>query len=160
MSTMAVIQKRSSRLACPYFMPTRRSDEAAWLHPVRLPLGAAWEGTCCAPGHHGTIVSSDDLRECNLGYASRCTRLPLARSSDAVRFGIACENGLLLSLRVICEKNYRPAGDTVLQYDSQQAQWISSHPDPQIQKMAECYLESYLSRKTQSVVDSTSSTDE
>jgi hypothetical protein len=27
--------------------------------------------------------------------------------------------------------------------------WVSSQPDPRIQKMAECYLESYLLRRNQ-----------
>jgi len=145
-------------LACPFFMPTRRSEDATWLHPMRLPLGGAWEGHCCAPGHEAALLNGEELKSCNLGYASNCVRLPLERSSDAVRFSVARESGAQLILRFVCEKNYRPAGDGTLEYDSQQAQWLSTHPDPQIQKMAECFLHSYLSRRTQFVVDSTSST--
>lgn len=159
MSTIALIQSIGVfTLACPFFRPTRRSEDASFLHPLRLPLGGHWEGHCCAPGHEGAQLSSDELKQCNLGYALNCTRLPSERSSDAVRFSMIRENGAQLLLRFVCEKNYRPAGDGVLEYDSTHALWVSAHSDPQIQKMAECYLQAYRSRKNPSLVDSTSST--
>lgn len=37
----------------------------------------------------------------------------------------------------------------MLQYDLALAKWVSAHPDPCIQEMAECYLQSYLIRRTQ-----------
>jgi hypothetical protein len=145
-------------LSCPFFMPTQPSDKATFLHPSRLPLGGPWAGTCCAPGHQHAHPTSDELKDCNLGYALSCTRLPVERASDAVRFSMARENGTQLFLRFVCEKNYRPAGDGLLEYDSQRASWVSSHSDPQIQKMAECYLQSYLSRRSPSFSNFTSST--
>jgi hypothetical protein len=57
----------------------------------------------------------------------------------------------------VCEKNYRPAGDGVLEFDSQQGSWTKPHSIPQVQKMAECYLESYRSRRNLPAVDCTES---
>jgi hypothetical protein len=74
-------------LACPFFMPTQRADDTGWPHPARLPLGGGWMGLCRAPGHEPCEPSPRDLQElCNLGYATRCSRLPKERAADAVRF--------------------------------------------------------------------------
>jgi hypothetical protein len=144
-------------VACPFFMPTQRSDDASWLHPLRLPLGGPFDGHCCAPGHEAAQLNPEETKQCNLGYATRCSRLPQERTSDAVRFGVVRESGTQVFLRFVCEKNFRPAGDGILEYDSQRAVWTSAHATPQVQKMAECYLESYRSRRTQSAVDSIAS---
>ena len=133
MGTIARFNTEEFPLACPFFMPTQRSSEALFIHPMRLPLGAAWQGRCCAPGHEFTELSSEDLKDCNLGNAKQCARLPRDRSSDAVRFAVARESGNLLALRFVCEKNYRPASDGILEYDSLREPWNSTHNDPQIQ---------------------------
>jgi hypothetical protein len=113
-------------MACPFFMPTSKLEDGGWLHPSRLPLGGGWIGHCSAPGHEGAEPTNEELRElCNMGYATACPRLPEDRTSDAVRFSIARDHGARLSL------------------------WISFHADPRIQKMAECYLQSYLLRRIQ-----------
>lgn len=135
-------------LACPYFMPTHKSEDAAWLHPSRLPLGAGWSGHCCAPNHESTTPSDQSLRDhCNLGYAVACPHLPKERAADAVRFSVARDRGTQLELWFIFERNHRPAGHGKLQYDVAADRWLSLHPNPQIQKMAACYLESYLQRR-------------
>jgi hypothetical protein len=144
-------------LACPFFMPTQPAAEAIFIHPMRLPLGAPWRGRCCAPGHEAADLSIEELKDCNLGNAKQCVRLPTDRISDAVRFAVARESGNLLALRFVCEKNYRPASDGTLEYDSLRQQWNSIHNDPQIQRMAQCFLQSYLSRKVPMEADSTSS---
>ena len=88
-------------MACPYFMPTHKSENAAWLHPSRLPLGAGWSGQCCAPGHEGTHAIRPSLRDhCNLGYATGCPQFPQARVADAVRFSIARDRGSQLESMV------------------------------------------------------------
>ena len=81
----------------------------------------------------------------------------MERNSDAIRFVVQRESGPQLVLRYVREKNYRPAGDGFLEYDSQHSQWMSTHPDPQIQKMAECYVQSYLARRVPIESDSSSS---
>ena len=135
-------------MACPFFMPTSKLEDGGWLHASRLPLGGGWIGHCSAPGHEGTEPSTEQLREhCNLGYAASCSRLPVERTSDAVRFSIATDRGNLLSVWFVHELSHRPAGNGTLEYDLSLGQWISCHPDPRIQKMADCYLQSYLLRR-------------
>jgi hypothetical protein len=132
-------------------MPTERFTDGAWLHPSRLPLGGGWSGYCCAPGHEGSVPSDQQLAElCNLGYAASCPRLPSARAADAVRFSVARESGSQILLWFVCEAGHRPAEYGKLEYDSGRRQWASAHPDSRIQKMAECFLEAYLLRRTQS----------
>jgi hypothetical protein len=79
-----------------------------------------------------------------LGYAAACSRLPQQRACDAVRFSVARDRGAQLVLCFVCETGHRPAEHGKLEYDASLGQWTSSHPDARIQKMAECYLESYL----------------
>ncbi len=142
------LHKQELPLACPFFMPTQKLQGNAFLHPARLPLGAGWSGHCCAPGHEGAEPSDDELRElCNLGYAAACSRLPAQRSCDAVRFSIVQNRGAHLLLCFVCESEHRPAEHGELEYNASLGQWTSSHHDPRIQKMAECYLESYLLRR-------------
>ena len=130
-------------------MPTHKNEDAVWLHPSRLPLGAGWNGHCCAPGHEGATPSDQSLRDhCNLGYAATCAHLPKERAADAVRFSIARDRGSQLELWFVCELAHRPAGHGKLEYDVASGRWLSVHPDRCIQKMAECYLESYLRRRT------------
>jgi hypothetical protein len=142
------IAARRWELACPFFMPTEKF-EGAWMHPSRLPLGAGWRGHCSAPGHEGAMPSDEEIREqCNLGYA-RCPRLPQERSCDAVRFSVARDRGERIVFCYVCERGHLPATHGMLEYDLAIRQWRSSHPDARIQKMAECYLQSYLLRRIQ-----------
>jgi hypothetical protein len=148
MSKMAHHLNRSPNLACPFFMPVRKSEDGVWQHPSRLPLGGGWTGFCCAPGYEGVQPTDEELRSfCNLGYATNCPRLPKERPCDAVRFGIARDTGSQLFLLFVCEAGHLPTTHGTLQYDLSLGLWVLSHADPQIQKMAECYLESYLLRR-------------
>jgi hypothetical protein len=149
-STMADYLQRRCLLACPFFMPTRKlAAQDLWPHPFRLPLGAGWRGFCCAPGHEGIRLSHQELRECNLGYALTCPRLPHTRECDSVRFGVAHDSGVKLLLWFTCEAGHRPVRNGTLEFDRLLNLWTATDPDPRIQKMAECYLESYLARKPQ-----------
>ena len=135
-------------MACPFFMPTEKLEGGGWLHPSRLPLGGGWSGYCCAAGHEGAEPASDELREfCNLGYALNCPRLPKERSVDALRLSIVRDRGGQLTVMFVYELGHRPAGHGTLQYDLAQKRWISFHPDLRTQKMAQCYVESYLLRR-------------
>ena len=150
LSTIAASAKELP-VACPFFMPTNRFDDGGWIHPSRLPLGAGWKGQCCAPGHTVEQPSDDQLRElCNLGYSHQCPRLPKERSCDAVRFGVARDRGTQVSLSVIFETGHRPAGRDAVEYDTSSHTWTSCHPDERIQRMASCFMESYLLRRIQS----------
>ncbi len=153
--------KGLKRLACPFFMPERKlQDEGAWFHPSRLPLGNAWDGHCGSPGYEATKLSRDDLRECNLGYATACPRLPKERACDAVRFSVTRDMGSKVTLCFVCEASHQPREYGTLQYDLVFGRWVSIHPDSRLQRMAECYLESYLQRRTRSpMCEITSSTE-
>ncbi len=138
---------RSRALACPFFMPTRRSDEGVWFHPSRLPLGCGWEGHCTAPGHQGVIPEPQRLQdECSLGYAPTCPRLPGHRTWDAVRFAVSSESEAHVVVAYVCEKSHLPAEHGNLEYRVHDGQWASCHADARVQKMAECFLESWLQR--------------
>lgn len=147
-STIAAIaQEKTLRMACPYFMPTRKSEVALWPHPERLPLGAGWEGLCCAQGNEATPVNESELKDfCNLGYAS-CGRVPQARTADAVRFAIASDGGNRIGISFVFEAAHEPAGHGTLEYDTGSGRWSQNHENPRVQKMAECYLEAYLLRR-------------
>lgn len=147
-------------MACPFFMPIEKLENGTWLHASRLPLGCGWSGHCTAPGHEGEAPSPEELRDfCNLGYAEGCARLPQHRAWDSVRFGArtvgsSAGNGSRRRIQVsyICERSHRPAGHGFLQFDAHEDEVRCStpHPDGRLQRMAECFLASYLEgRKNQ-----------
>jgi hypothetical protein len=120
-------------------------------HPGRLPLAAAWRGSCGAPGHEHALPRDNELESCNLGYAKTCTRFPKDRAYDAVRFGVMKESETRISVQFVFEIAHLPAGSGVLQYDRAADSWTTSHPDRGIQHMAECFLKSYLEKKSPAV---------
>jgi hypothetical protein len=140
-------------LACPFFMPVHRLENGTWLHAGRLPLGSGWTGECTAPGHEGETPSHDELRElCNLGYAQGCLRLPPDRMWDAVRFAartVSDANGdrARIQVRYVCEREHRPAEHGLLVFDAAEARWEQKHGDSRVQRMAECFLESYIENR-------------
>ncbi len=135
-------------MACPYFIPTEKFAEAAWPHRTRLPLGDGWRGLCTASGHEQVIPSDHELRQfCNLGYAAQCQRLPAQRRFDAVRFSVARDRDQRIHLYYVLEAAHRPGAHGLLEYDAAVGRWAVTHPDPRIQAMAACYLDSYFERR-------------
>jgi hypothetical protein len=142
-------------VACPFFMPTSKFEDGGWTHPTRLPLGGGWRGHCCAPGHEGNEPTAKELREwCNLGYALACSRRS-QDSCDALRFAVVRDSASRITVLYSCESKHRPAGHGTLDYDLSSRGWAVPHPDARIQKMAECFLESYLSRRSGQEVTTT-----
>ena len=148
-------------MACPYFMPIAKLENGNWPHPARLPLGGGWSGHCTAPGHEETVPSQEVLESfCNLGYASNCRWTPPQPFCDSVRFAIAtpgrksaAHSAIAAPVRIlrvtyVYERDHRPAGQGELEFDVVNSMWLSRHPDAAIQKMAECFLETFLSRKS------------
>jgi len=143
-------------MACPFFMPEQRFD-ADWLFPQRLPLGAGWAGTCTAPGHEGTRPGEEELKSgCNLGYAKMCSRLPAERHADAVRFALGEERAGVLRVLFVCELAYLPAGHGELLYEKGTNTWIERHDDPRVQRMAECYVQTLMARRSAAGADGSS----
>lgn len=153
-------QREELSVACPYFMPVEKIENGNWPHPARLPLGCGWSGHCTAPGHEQQTPAQDILEAfCNLGYASSCGWAPPERQWDAVRFAVnapppprgkdksSSNQASVLRLNYVCERDNRPVDHGELAYDLSQAVWPNPHADARIQKMAECFLESYLKKK-------------
>jgi hypothetical protein len=109
-------------------------------------------------------VPQQDVLEnlCNLGYASSCAWSPTERVWDSVRFavsapldsavrseshGTAAVPARMLVLRYVCERNHLPVADGDLEFDLSRATWLRQHEDARVQKMAECFLDSYLKKK-------------
>jgi hypothetical protein len=53
----------------------------------------------------------------------------------------------ILHLRYVCERNHLPVEHGDLEFDLSLATWLRRHDDARVQKMAECFLESYLKKK-------------
>ena len=135
-------------VACPFFMPSERMESDLWPHRARLPLGDGFRGVCTAPGHEGALLSEEELKDfCNLGYAKGCRRLPRERHADAVRFIVTHERDDQIGLYFTSEREHAPREHGSLSFDRAQQRWLTPHPDVRVQRMAECYLQSYLSRK-------------
>ena len=146
-------------MACPYFMPVARLENGSWPHPARLPLGCGWTGCCTAPGHENAVPSQDVLEAfCNLGYATGCSWAPAERLWDSVRFSVSAPSTgkslkavdsptRLLHLIYVCERDHRPVAHGGLEFDLPSSTWLRCHDDARIQKMAECFLESYLKKR-------------
>src|SRR5271154_4660719 len=135
-------------------MPVERLEHGNWLPTGRLPLGCGWSGQCTAPGHEGETPSQAELREfCNLGYAQRCGRLPRERMWDSVRFAARTVGrdgnaaGRSIQVRYVCEREHLPAEHGTLEFDLFEARWLEPHGDRRVQRMAECFLESYMEKK-------------
>lgn len=147
-------------MTCPYFMPVEKLDGGNWPHPARLPLGSGWSGHCTAPGHEGELPSQGVLETCcNLGYASGCPWTPPSREWDAVRFAVSApltgekpgENAGrsdVLRLIYVCERDHRPIATGELAFELGRGVWLSSHEDARVQRMAECFLDTYRKKKS------------
>lgn len=85
-------------------------------------------------------------QDCTLGYASNCPYLPAQREADAIRFAVSSESDSHISVSYACERNHLPASHGNLEYRIHDARWMSPHPDPRIQRMAECFVESWLGK--------------
>jgi hypothetical protein len=46
-----------------------------------------------------------------------------------------------------CERDHRPVAHGDLVIDLTSATWLQRHEDARVQKMAECFLDSYLKKK-------------
>ncbi|MDP9162444.1 MAG: hypothetical protein M3O09_19740 [Acidobacteriota bacterium] len=133
-------------------MPTSKLEGGGFQHPSRLPLGAGWNGLCCAQDAERISPSENELREfCNMGYALTCSRLPSMREWDAVRFSVTRDWRSHLSLQFVCEMNHTPSEHGKLEYDVTARKWTTPHKNSRVQKMAECYVESYLLRQSQKI---------
>jgi hypothetical protein len=52
-----------------------------------------------------------------------------------------------ISLSYVCEKNHLPCEHGRLEYVVPGDQWVMPHGDPRIQRLAQCFLASWLEKK-------------
>lgn len=138
-------------MACPYFVPREIVNDGSWLHPSRLPLGAGWSGHCCASGQETTPADSALRDFCNLGNATACPHLPCERDWDAIRFSVARASAEQITLWYVCELAHAPVEHGKLTFDRVEERWSNPHADPRVQRLADCYLEIYRSRRNVSL---------
>lgn len=79
--------------------------------------------------------------------------MPREREWDSVRFAARTvgdvQNGTegRIHLRYVCERGHRPAGSGTLEFDAFESRWVERHRDDRVQRMAECFLESFLEKR-------------
>lgn len=140
-------QRPEFTLACPFFYPTERHESELWPFRRRLPLGDGFLGRCTAPGQDGTEPEPPVLRDCcNLGYA-QCSRLPKDRQADAVHFSVAADRDGVVSLHWVLVKNHAAESFGQLHFQRAAGTWQVEHSNPTLQRMAQCYLDSYLCKR-------------
>jgi len=140
---------RGTVLACPFFVPREPLSGGSWPHPGRLPLGAGWRGHCCASGEETTPDEAILQNFCNLGYATACPHLPAERDWDAIRFSVASVGVDQITLCYVCESAHAPADYGKLSFDLARQAWLNPHSDPRVQRLADCYLETYRARQNE-----------
>jgi hypothetical protein len=136
-------------------MPLEKLESGSWPHVSRLPLGSGWSGRCTSPGHEGDELTHSELQEfCNLGYAQECGRLPSDRSWDSIRFGARTVGeagtqpaGRQIQVRYVCERDHRPAAHGIIEFDLSGQMRKEPHPDSRVQRMAECFVVSYIEKR-------------
>ena len=139
-------------MACPYFFPVRPRDALAGRQNAMLPLGDLWSGECRAEPDRPCEAAETDLRPlCNLGYArGACVRFPAAPElPDAVRFSVAADEGTLLRLYYVVERNHHPFAHGPLEYATDRGAFNSPPESGNLNRQALAYLESYLRRKNE-----------
>jgi len=138
-------------LACPYFFPTVRHDAELWPHRRRLPLGDGFAGYCTAPGHEGVTPSDQELGQCcNLGYAGDCPHLPQDRAADAVHFCIGGDSDGIVQVCWVAVKDHAHADHGTVEF-ARSVGWRVQHPQPVLQQMADCYLQTYFAKRGESL---------
>jgi hypothetical protein len=108
-------------------------------------LGCGWSGLCSAGESHVCPTEEELSKHCNLGYA-RCVHLPKDRKADAVRFCVAAANESIIVVDFVCERDHLPGEHGRMEFD-QSGSCAQPHSDHRIQRLAECFVASYLELK-------------
>lgn len=136
-------------MACPFFVPSRRLENAGWVRPPRLPLGDPFGGACHV--HPADIVEPPESRQrelCNCGYArGRCDRFPGGDAADAVRFSVTEDSPTRLLVVYVVEKDHSPVEFGTLEYLVADARLDGSVISDVLAQQARAFLESYLRRR-------------
>jgi hypothetical protein len=115
-----------------------------------LPLGGAWSGICRAVPEDVWQPEAADLeRRCNLGYARGvCSRFPDDGGPDAIRFTISRDEGAILRLYYVAERDHHPFAHGPLEYSRAAVASTPAHACGEtLDAQARAYAASYLRRK-------------
>lgn len=137
-------------MACPYFYPVARFETTSWVVPPRLPLGDPYNGECRA-NSAAQLPDENTVRQiCNVGYGhARCDRFPEGAPADAIRFNIAADEGELIHIQYIFEKDCWPKEHGWLECSSASVHVSDGPSDEILQRQASAFVESYLRRRSQ-----------
>ncbi|MGA2273656.1 MAG: hypothetical protein ABSH00_08875 [Bryobacteraceae bacterium] len=139
-------------MSCPCFLPVEPRPYAAASRRAMLPLGDAWTGICRAVPDD--LFRPDDSTLdtfCNLGYArGRCARFPADHGPDAVRFTIVSNDGAVLRLYYVLERDHRPFAHGALEFSVAQNELTTPAEGALTAAQARAYAASYLRRTSES----------
>jgi hypothetical protein len=125
-----------------------------------LPLGGAWSGLCRAiPSEPWEPEPADVERRCNLGYARGvCSRFPDDGGPDAIRFTVSRDDGAVLRLYYVAERDHHPFAHGTLEY-ARAAAVAPPHATcgETLDAQARAYAASYLRRKSEAAGSSAAS---
>ncbi|MGA7234397.1 MAG: hypothetical protein WBY44_01875 [Bryobacteraceae bacterium] len=140
---------RYLRVSCPYFHPRAPRFDAGDPQSAMLPLGGAWSGVCRAvPGDAWQPEAADVERRCNLGYARGvCPRFPDHGGPDAIRFTVSSDDGAVLRLYYVAERDHHPYAHGPIEYSRIAAIEPPSANCEPLDAQARAYAASYLRRK-------------
>ena len=136
-------------MACPFFAPSRRLENAGWVRPPRFPLGDPFGGACHARPTEVIEPPEALQRElCNCGYArGRCDHFPGGGAPDAVRFSVTDDTPTKLLVVYVIEKDHAPAEFGTLEYAVADARLDGPPISDVLWHQARAFLESYLRRR-------------
>jgi hypothetical protein len=133
-------------MACPWFLPRQPIPKTGTGPSPRTPLGELWSGICRAPGQRDEAASD----ACNTGYArSRCPHFPADTPNDAVRFNVAYEDGDLIRLQYIYEKQWWPAEHGSLDYSRSSHAIAAATGSDLLREQAAAFAASWVRKTTE-----------
>jgi hypothetical protein len=117
--------------------------------PPRLPLGDPYSGECRASETFFQPEEKLARESCNPGYrSSACERFPKSAPADAIRFHVAEDQGELIRIQYVFEKDCWPREHGVLEYSGDSRELSCESKSEILRKQASAFLESYLRRKS------------
>lgn len=115
---------------------------------TRMPLGDLWRGVCRAELAPFTPGDAAVTELCNMGYArGRCARYPQADTGDAVRFLVTRDQGGLVRIEYVVERDHHPCGHGALEYSRTLGAFTGSDAESVLTRQALAYVTSYLRRR-------------
>lgn len=133
-------------MACPYFYPVSRLEEA-WAVPPRLPLGDAYTGECRARTSPSQPQDNVIRGCCNSGYArGTCDLFPHDARADAVRFTVASDLAHEIRVQYIFEKACWPLEHGEMRYSAAHDSFAPLLLDEITARQAAVFMQSYLRR--------------